>query len=37
MSRLFGQLLKEFCKIFPELWPFENFDVIILSARFLEN
>ena len=36
MSRLPVQLLNKFCKCFPELWPFENLDILNLSAQMFE-
>ena len=37
MSRLPDELSNELYHFFPELWPFENFDILNLSARYLEN
>ena len=37
MSRLPDFILKTFREVFPELWPFENFGILNLSARYHEN
>ena len=37
MSRLPDLIEKENHIIFPELWPFKNFGILNLSARYLEK
>ena len=38
MSRLPDEIKKKKTHhIFPELWPFENLDILNLSARYLEK
>ena len=31
------KFLKKITSFFPELWPFENFGILNLSARYLQN
>ena len=37
MNKLSANILKKFCQILPELWPFEYLGILNLSAIYLKN